>query len=208
MTGNPSPDEERDQRHLEALRSARAAGDEFAARRALADLVHPYHQVTRNSAYGRLEGVPNRSEEATRIAQDVMVRVVAALNKRLDFSMPFHVVVGANREFALKDFWKEYLGEPARPHEPTELVDLVGAAEPGPTDFEQAHALEPYLGGLTDLERELVIERIFLDMKPQQSADKRAMKRNAVDQAYHRAGKKLRAHRPQPDVRESDEGVA
>jgi DNA-directed RNA polymerase specialized sigma24 family protein len=208
MTGNPSPDEQRDQGHLGALRAARAAGDEFAARKALADLVDPYRQVTRNIAYGRLEGVPNRSEEATRIAQDVMVRVVAALNKRLNFPMPFHVVVAANREFALKDFWEEYLGEQARPYEPTELVDLAGAAEPGPTDFEQARVFEPYLEGLTTLERELVIERIFLDMTPQQSADKRGMKRNAVDQAYHRAVKKLRANRPRPDVRDQDEGAA
>ncbi len=174
----------------------------------MADLLDPYRQVTRNIAYGRLEGVPNRAEEATRIAQDVMARVIAALNKRLHFPMPFHVVVAANREYALKDFWREFLGEEATTHDPNDLPDLAGAGQPGPNAFEQARVFEAYLEGLTQLERDLVIERIFLDMTPQQSADKRGRKRNAVDQAYHRAVKKLRANRPRTGVRDQGEGAA
>ena len=208
MTDDASPDAARDERNLQALRDARAEDDDFAARSALADLLDPYRQVTRSIAYGRLEGVPNRADEATRVAQDVMVRVIAALNKHLDFPMPFHIVVGVNREFALKDFWREYLGEKATARDPIELPDLAGAVQPDPNVFEQARIFEPYLAGLTSLERDLVVERIFLDMTPQQSADKRGMKRNAVDQAYHRAGKKLRANRPSPDVREQGEGAA
>jgi DNA-directed RNA polymerase specialized sigma24 family protein len=137
-----------------------------------------------------------------------MARVIAALNKRLDFPMPFHVVVAANREYALKDFWREFLAEKATTHDPTDLPDLAGAGQPDPNAFEQARVFEPYLNGLTELERDLVIERIFLDMSPQQSADKRGIKRNAVDQAYHRAVKKLRANRPRPDIRDQGEGAA
>lgn len=207
MSSDPTSDTERDQRHLEALRASRAAGDPVAERKALADLLDPYRQVTRNIAYGRLGGVPNRADEASRITQEVMVRVVSALSKRLEFSVPFHVVVGANREYALKDFWTEYRGNPSRPYEADDLVNLAGAVEQT-TEFELARGFAPYLEGLTALERELVTERIFLDMSPQQSADSRGMKRNAVDQAYHRALKKLRANRPQPDVRNQDQGAA
>ena len=122
--------------------------------------------------------------------------------------MPFHVVVAANREYALKDFWGEYLGEKANAHDPVDLPGLAGGVEADPTTFEQARVFERYLSGLTELERDLVIERIFLDMTPQQSADKHGKKRNAVDQTYHRAVKKLRANRPRPDVRDQREGAA
>jgi RNA polymerase sigma factor (sigma-70 family) len=208
MTDDASPDAVRDERNLQALRVARAEADDFAARSALADLLDPYRLVTRNIAYGRLEGVPNRADEATRVTQDVMVRVIAALNKQVDFPMPFHIVVAVNREYALKDFWREYLGEKATAHDPVELPDLAGVGPSDPNAFEQARIFEPYLAGLTTLERDLVIERIFLDMTPQQSANQRGMNRNAVDQAYHRAVKKLRANRPQPDVREQGKGAA
>src|SRR5262249_19793295 len=157
---------------------------EIAARKAMADLLHPYLEVTRNIAYGRLEGVPDRTEQASCLAQDVMVRLIAALNKRLNFGSPFHVVVAVNREYALKDFWRDYLGEAAKAQDPVDLADLAGAAPDHPSEVDQARAFEPYLVGLSKRERDLVVERLFLDMTPQQSADKHGMKRNAVDQAY------------------------
>lgn len=73
------------------------------------------------------------------------------------------------------------------------------------TWLDQARAFAPYLEGLTTRERELVTERLFLDMTPQQSAEKHGAKRNAIDQTYHRASAKLRANRPRPDIRNQDE---
>lgn len=172
MTDDPSPDAARDERHLQALRAARAACDEFAARKAMADLLDPYRQSVRTIAYGRLEGVADRAGEATRVAQDVMVRLLAALNKRLHFSVPFHVVVAANLRYAIADFWRENHGEKATAHDPSELPDLAGAVEDPSSAVQQARVFDPYLIGLTERERALIVERIFLDMSPDQSAGK------------------------------------
>ena len=208
MTDDPSPDAARDERNLQALRKARAVGDELAARRAMADLLDPYRNSVRTIAYGRLEGVSDRAGEAERVAQDVMVRLLVALKKRLHFRVPFHVVVAVNREYAIKDFWRDRIGEKANPHDPSELPDFAGVAEEPSSVVDQARAFEPYLAGLTERERTLVVERIFLDMSPEQSATEHGMKRNAVYQTYHQALKKLRANRPRPDVRDRGEGAA
>ena len=174
----------------------------------MADLLDPYWNSVRTIAYGRLEGVSDRAGEAERVAQDVMVRLVAALNKRLRFSVPFHVVVARNRDYAMKDLWRDRFGEEASAHDPSDLPKLAGAAEDSSSAVEQARAFAPYLTGLTERERELITERIFLDMTPEQSARKHGMKRNAAYQAYHQALKKLRANRPRPDVRNRGEGAA
>jgi RNA polymerase sigma-70 factor (ECF subfamily) len=208
MSEKPPSDAARDEIHLRHLRVARADGDEIRARRALAQLLEPYWEQTRTIAYGRLAGVPDRGSNASRITQDVMERVLKALKKSLDFDGPFFALVARNREWAIIDFWRDQYGEEAVAHDPRRLPEHASAGMPQSSLVEQAHEFEPYLAGLTQRERELVIERILLDMSPEQIAEKHGMSRQAVDTAYHRALEKLRKNRPRPDVRKEDEGAA
>ena len=174
----------------------------------MAALLDPYRISVRTIAYGRIRGVSDRSGEADRVAQDVMVRLISALDKGVPFSVPFHVVVAANLRFALKDLWRDRGSEEARARDPSELPDLAGVADDTSSAVEQARLFEPYLIGLTERERTLIIERIFLDMTSEQSAAKHGMTRNAVYQANHQTLKKLRANLPQRDVRKRGKGAA
>lgn len=194
-------DRERDTRNLAALREAQAAGDGAAAKAALARLIVPYLQVTRTIAYGELQGVENRADEASRIAQDTMVRVIKALNKDSELSSPIHAVVAANRGFALRDFWRERRRGLDLQDDLEVRAERDGAADHNRTTVEEARAFAAHLEKLPDSERELVTERIFIGLTPLESAKRHGMSRNAVDQAYHRAMKKLRADAPQPAVR-------
>jgi RNA polymerase sigma-70 factor, ECF subfamily len=194
-------DRERDSNHLAALRAAQAVGDGAAARAALARLLEPYVQVTRTIAYAQLRGVSNREDEANRIMQDTMFRVIKALNKGTEMSGPFHAVVAANRGFALKDFWRERKRGRDLQDDLKVLVARDGAVEPRRTTTEQARDFAAYLEKLPDTERALVTERVYLGLTPLESAERHGMTRNAVDQAYHRAMKKLRASEPRSPVR-------
>ena len=138
-----------------------------------------------------------------------MARVIAALNKRLDFPVPFHAVVAANREYALKDFWRDFPSarrqrRATRTSCPTSPV----RRESNPNAFEQARVFAPYLDGLCERDRELLTERMLLGLTPQQSADRRGIPRGTLDTRYSRALNKAREKRRDLDVRNPDEGAA
>ncbi len=208
MSDPASSDEERDERNLKALRDARASGTLAAQQDALARLLDPYWGWGRSIAYGKIKGVPNRHSDAEEIAQELIRRLVKALENKLEFAQPFHVVAAKNLGWAIKDYWRRKYGEEAFAMDPQEMPDDLGASAGTPSVADQANTFGPYLNGLSERERELVIERIFLDMTPEEIASRHGMSRGAVDTALHRSLKKLRASPQQDDVRNRGESTA
>ncbi len=212
-----SPDAARDATNLQALRDARGVGSVPGERDALTRLLAPYAQWGHSIAYAKINGVPNRSADADEIAQELMSRLVKLLNEKLDFEMPFHVVAAKNLEWAILDYWRARGSEAAFPVDPGTIADGMGTDDEviTPTADEavisasaQALAFGPYLEGLSERERELVIERIFLDMTPAQIAARHSMSRGAVDTAMHRVLNKLRQSPQLDGVRSPRESTA
>jgi RNA polymerase sigma factor (sigma-70 family) len=212
-----SPDAARDATNLQALRDARGAGNVTGERDALARLLAPYAQWGQSIAYAKINGVPNRSADADEIAQELMSRLVKMLNEKLDFERPFHVVAAKNLEWAILDYWRASGSEAAFPLDPNTIADGIGTDDEviTPTTDEaaisasdQAQAFGPYLDGLSERDRELVIERIFLDMTPAQIAARHGMSRGAADTAMHRVLNKLRQSPQLDGVRSRRESTA
>ena len=211
MTGDPSADAARDERNLRSLRVARASGDSAAERDALARLLEPYWGWARSIAYAKIRGVPNRQAAADEIAQELVGRLVKALNKKLEFDAPFHLVAAKNLTWAINDYWRRRAREKAYPLDPAEMPgdrDTHGVVEETTSTTEQARGFDAYLDGLSLRDRELVTERIFLDMTPVQIASRHGMSRAAVDTALHRALAKIRQSGKLDDVRKQQEETA
>jgi len=211
MTEDPSPDAARDERNLRALRAARASGGSAAEREALARLLEPYWGWARSIAYAKIHGVPNRQADADEIAQELIGRLVKALNTKLEFDAPFHIVTAKNLTWTIADYWRRRGREEAHPLGPAEMPedpDTHEEVEETASTTEQARAFGAYLEGLSERERELVTERIFLDMTPAQIAARHGMSRPAVDTALHRALAKIRRSGKLDDVRKRYEDTA
>lgn len=174
----------------------------------MGQLLGPYWDWARLVAYAKLERVPNRDADARDVAQNLIERLVKTLDKKLTFTGPFHVVAAMNLKWAIDDYWRDRYGEQAVPHDPGELPDDRDADARPESARQQAAAFEPYLAALNERERDLVIERIFLDMTPTQIATRHDMSREAVDTAVHRAFKKLRGSPALDMVRKRYEGTA
>jgi hypothetical protein len=109
---SPTEGERRDQRHLAALRAARAAGDSVVERTATAELLDPYWSQCRSIARGRIGGVANPLSDAEDIAQEVMRRLVIMVAKKTEFDTPFHAVVHTNLRWAIADYWRNAAASP------------------------------------------------------------------------------------------------
>ncbi|HWX95357.1 MAG TPA: sigma-70 family RNA polymerase sigma factor [Solirubrobacteraceae bacterium] len=211
MTHTSSPDAARDEANLQALRDARNAGDVAGERDALARLLAPYWLWGRSIAYAKINGVPNRAADAEEIAQELMRRLVKALNAKLDFQTAFHVVAAKNLGWAIRDYWRARGSEKAFPLDPHTIAEDEAIA-PTSEDAaiaipDQARAFGPYLDGLSARDRELVIERIFLDITPAQIANRHGMSRGALDTAMHRLLSRLRQSPQLEDVRKRREAT-
>jgi RNA polymerase sigma-70 factor (ECF subfamily) len=191
----PSPPEDRDERFLRQARAARAAGDAVGEREAISRLIEPYWSWARTIAYGRIGGVGDPAADAEEIAQELMRRLVLLLGRKLEFDTSFRAVAVANLNFAIKDYWRRAARTKSRPVDPDELVEVEAEPE-APAAAEAADALEPYLEGLSDRERELAHDRFVLDLSPTEIAARHGMKRGAVDVAMHRIFKKMRERAP------------
>jgi RNA polymerase sigma factor (sigma-70 family) len=210
--GNPlnddsHPDQARDERSLRAVRDAKAAGDEVALRDAVGKLVVPYWGWARTIAYSKLDGVDNRGEEANAIAQEVIAEMVTIV-KRDDISIPFHLLASVNLKFFIKRFFRtrqRTRSDPVAEMPPAYEVEIGDEQQ---SLARQAMEFAPYLDGLRERDRELVAERMFLGLTPEQSAARHRISREALDVAYHRAMNRLRKNLRDRDVRKPDQGVA
>jgi RNA polymerase sigma factor (sigma-70 family) len=200
LSSIPLPGAARDESNLQALRDARSAGDIVAERAALARLLAPYWDWGRSVAYGKLNGVPNRAANADEIAQELIRRLMKPL-KKLDFDIPFHALAAKHLGWAIKDHWRAHYREEALPMDPAEVADDLDTEQIVSSVADQAQAFAPYIEDLSERDRQLVIERIFLDMSPGEIAGRHGLSRGAVDTAMHRLLNKLRQSSQLNDVR-------
>jgi RNA polymerase sigma-70 factor (ECF subfamily) len=190
-----SPPDDRDERFLRQARAARAAGYAAGEREAISRLIEPYWSWARTIAYGRIGGVGDPAADAEEIAQELMRRLVLLLGRKLEFDTSFRAVAVANLNFAIKDYWRRAARTKSRPVDPDDLAEVEAEPE-APAAAEAADALEPYLEGLSERERELAHERFVLDLSPAEIAERHGMKRGTVDVAMHRIFKKMRERAP------------
>lgn len=195
----------RDERFLRRARAARGAGDAVAEREAVSRLLEPYWSWARSVAYGKIVGVDDPGADAEEIAGDLLRRLARVLERKLDFDTSFRAVAFANLNYAIKDYRRRSARNESTPVDPVELSEVD--AQPGaPGTEEMVDALQPYLSGLNERERELAHDRLILDLSPSEIGERHGMKRGAVDTAMHRIFKKMRKNAP-PGVRNRDLGA-
>lgn len=205
MSEEPGQIDSRDERFLRRARAARAAGDAVAEREAISRLLEPYWSWARSVAYGKIVGVDDPAADAEEIAGDLLRRLARLLERKLDFDTSFRTVAFANLSFAIKDYRRRSARNESTPVDPVALSEVD--AQPGaPRTEEMVDALQPYLNGLNERERELAHDRLVLDLSPSEIGERHGMKRGAVDTAMHRIFKKMRKNAP-PGVRNRDLGT-
>lgn len=204
VADDASPDQARDDLNLQTIRAARAAGDAMAEREALGKLLAPYREWGRSIAFAKLSGVGDRAGKAEVIAQDLMVRLVHALNRTTEFRQPFDVVARVNLDWAIKDHWRARKRDLSGAVDP---ADLEGIEDEGQSLAEQAHDFAPWLAGLPDRDRALLCERIFFGLSPETVAERHGLTPNAVNVALSRALARVRKNQPPPDVSDPAQGA-
>ncbi len=205
MSEEPTQIDDRDERFLRRARAARSAGDAAAEREAISRLLEPYWSWARSVAYGKIVGVDDPAADAEEVAGDLLRRLARVLERKLEFDTSFRAVAFANLNYAIKDYRRRSARNESIPVDPVDLSEVD--AQPGaPRTEEMVDALQPYLGGLSERERELAHDRLVLDLSPSEIGERHGMKRGAVDTAMHRIFQKMRKNAP-PGVRKRDLGT-
>ncbi len=205
MSDAPSPPDARDERFLRRARAARTGGDAVAEREAISRLLEPYWSWARSIAYGKIVGVDDPAADAEEIAGDLLRRLARVLERKLELDTSFRTLAFANLNYAIKDYRRRSARNESTPVDPVEL-SAVDAQPGAPQTEEMVDALQPYLSGLNERERELAHDRLVLDLSPSEIGERHGMKRGAVDTAMHRIFKKMRTNAP-PGVRKRDLGT-
>lgn len=210
MNNDSQPDLDRDERNLRAVRAAQAAGDQEALRSALGALVGPYWGFARTYAYGKLAGAADRAGTADVIGQEVTAKLAQlVLKEPEEGDAPIHILARLWVRIFLKRHWR------AAGRDQKKLMRVVemtpdGAEEIGEDEQSlrrEAMEFAPYLTGLSEADRELLTERMFMGLSPEQSAARRGINRQALDTRYSRALARAREQRRKLDVRDPDEGA-
>lgn len=196
--------DEVDARLLRQLVYARRPGHEnpLRARNLTAQLLDPYWRFAKNIIRGRLMGVSDPEHDAEEVAVDVLKRLARALENKQRFNKPFRRVVLDNIDWALKDYWKS----PARddesdPHDLEGLVPPSGVPGPPPSLVDQARAFDSRLEGLSERDRRIIVERLYVGRSPEEVAEVLGVSREACDTAFSRAVARLREGTSMADVR-------
>ena len=205
MTEELSSTDARDERFLRRVRAARSAGDTAAEREAISRLIEPYYTWAYSIAYGKIGGADDPKADAEEIAGDLLRRLARLLERKLSFDTSFRVIAFANLNYAIKDYRRRSGRTESTAVDPDEL-SVVEAPPEAPGAAEMSAALEPYLDGLSERERNLAHDRLVLDLSPSEIGERHGMKRGAVDTAMHRIFKKMRKNAP-ADVRSRDLGT-
>ena len=209
----PSGAKERDELDatlLGQLADALAPGSEnlLRARRLEGQLLDGYVGWIKGIVRGNLGRLPKRvvvydpEHEAEEITGDVIRRLHVALVKRQTFDKPFFKVVLDNIDWAFKDFLKSS----ARRDEsdPTDLDTLSApsrAPGPQPSLVDQARDFSARLEGLSERDRRIVTERLYVGRTPEEVAELLGVSRETCDTAYSRAVARLRESPQMADVR-------
>ena len=125
--------------------------------------------------------------EAQDCVQETMLRVFRDYQRRGGFDHPIRVILHRRLDWQMNDHFAARPDEVALPEDWLQQVD-----EPGYDDIVSRDYLEELLNHLNDRQRRLA-EALYLEgLSIQEIADRFRMTRNAVDQALHRAHRKLR----------------
>lgn len=197
----------RDEKWLRELAAARRPGreDPLRARDLIAKLVGAYLQFMRDHARGQMSGMPDPLRDAEDIASEASRRLVKRLLKDHQFPKPFWRVVLDYVDWTLTDLWKS----PGYkvPAEATDLETIGNGAAPPPlkSEPEQARDLDARLSGLSEKDRRIVLERLYVGRTPLETAQALGIPRERCDEAYSRAVKRLREGETMADARKSIE---
>lgn len=197
----------RDAKWLRQLAAARRPGreDPLRARDLIAKLVGAYWQFMRDRARGRMSGMPDPLRDAEDIASEASRRLVVRLLKDHEFPKPFWRVVLDYLDWTLTDFWKS----PGYkvPADAADLETIGNGAAPPPlkSEAEQARDLDECLSGLSDRDRRIVLERLYVGRTPLETAQALGIPRKRCDEVYSLAVKRLRAGESMADARKSIE---
>lgn len=205
MSEEPSQNDIRDEHFLRRARAARGAGDAAGEHEAICRLIEPYWSWAYAISYGRISGADDPKADAEEIAGDLLRRLARLLKRKLAFDTSFRTVASANLSYAIKDYRRRSARNESTPVDPIQLSE-VDAPQGAPGAEEMTDALQPYLSGLNERERELAHDRLVLDLSPGEIGERHGMKRGAVDTAMHRIFKKMRKNVP-ADVRNRDFGT-
>jgi DNA-directed RNA polymerase specialized sigma24 family protein len=211
MNKDSQPDQDRDDRNLRAIRAAQASSDQEALRTALGRLLSPYWAFARSVAYARLSGAADRAGTADVIAQEVAAKLAELVLKEPEVGdAPIHILARIWIRIFLQRHWR---GVERHQKKILRVADMTpeSAAMVGEDEQSlrrQAMEFAPYIAGLSDGDREVLTERMFLGLTPEQSAARRGISREALDTRYSRALARARAQRRKLDVRDPDEGAA
>jgi RNA polymerase sigma factor (sigma-70 family) len=146
-------------------------------------LVESYYGVIVQRCQARV-----RAQDALDVAAEVAVRLLAELKRGRRYSVPFRVVVHGVIGWKIKEHF-----EPAR-YTSVELDERLSVADPFAgfeDDLDFALDIERLLDGLPARAGEVARLRIVEELAPEEIAERLALDRNAVDQAWHRAKRVL-----------------
>src|SRR5919108_5499213 len=149
----------------------------------LAGLLAKYEPTILGRCVAKLHGHPDAED----VAQNVMLRLVAEFNRGKRYGeTPYRVVVHKVVEWTVKDYFEGRRID----------AELPEDWDVGEGDFTEELVSRYYVAGLLEplpeREREVMIRFYMLGQDPLQIADELGIERNAVDQALHRARKRLR----------------
>lgn len=162
-----------------------------------AALLARYDAWLRPQVEARLRSFDPSGQSAAEVTNWVLLRLARALDNKHDFGKAFWKVALDNLAYALKDFWRS-VGDPeAKPSSkrPLSLEAAATVAAPdelGNSLVQEAMDLREWLEGSSDDDIRLLGMKLFLNLSPQQIAERTGKLRGAVDTALSRALKRVR----------------
>ncbi|HXG77524.1 MAG TPA: sigma-70 family RNA polymerase sigma factor [Gaiellaceae bacterium] len=129
-------------------------------------------------------------DDALDCAQLVAVRLLSELKRARRYAVPYRVVVHKVIEWTTKGFYER--GRAALVEFEDDLPEEVFRPGNPYEDFETRYDLERAIALLPEGDREVARLRLVEGYEIERVAELTGKKRNAVDQALHRACKKLR----------------
>lgn len=152
-----------------------AAGDH-------ARLLATYLPIVQGRVYVRV-----RDSGADDVVQDVMLRLISELRAGNTYAVPYRVVVHNVTTWTIKAHYARRAGD---------VVDVLPPdwteADPGEVAVEDGAYLEGLFAELPPREREVGELRYLHGLEINEIAARLGVRRNAVDQALHRAHRRLR----------------
>jgi RNA polymerase sigma factor (sigma-70 family) len=146
-----------------------------------AELLAAYFHPVRERCFLRLRS----QESADEVAQTVFLRLIGELRRGRRYGVPFRVVVWMVVEWTIRGYYPGAKQDAFLPENwDSSLIDVY-------SEWEGDHDLSLLFEDLPPGERD-VLQAIYLGrLSPEQAATRLDKERNAIDQALHRAHKRL-----------------